>query len=115
MQVFVLYPYARCLRQARDAPLANLVRGVQRRDVRVLDERLTDDVHRKLLRLLDIVRGVLQAAVGKLRDGYGDERRGLRDLVEQAAVERWRIRSALHYNFARVRRTYAHTAWEQFT
>ena len=75
--------YARGLRQARHPPLANLGRGVDRRDVGVLDERLADEVHREPLRLLDVRRRVLAAAVGELRDGDGDERRRLRDLVEQ--------------------------------
>ena len=62
--------YARRFRQAGNPPLADFSRRVDRRNVRVLEERLTDDVHRELLRLLDVVRRVLQAAIGERGDGH---------------------------------------------
>ena len=86
MRKSILYAYARCLREARDTPLAELAWGVERRDVRVLNERLADDAHSELLHLLDVVRGVLLTAVWQRQDGNGDERRRLRHLVEPTTM-----------------------------
>ena len=75
--------YAGSLSEPAERPFADVRRTVDAGAVGLLDERLADEVHGELLRLLDVLRRVLKSTIGELRDGDGDERRRLRDLVEQ--------------------------------
>ena len=56
--------------------------------VRIVHEGNADDIDRELLGLLNVLRGVLQAALGLIGERDGDDWRRGRDHVEPAVLGR---------------------------
>ena len=71
------------LRQAGNRPLAHFCGSIERGDVRILGERLADNVHSELLRRFDVRSRVFEARRSSRVGGYGDRNEGrvVRDLL----------------------------------
>ena len=73
--------YTRLLRQAGKLPLADVCGGVQRREIRIIDERLADDINGEVFCRLDVCSSVLLPI-----DGHRDERRCLCHLIKPTGI-----------------------------